>query len=143
MKDFQDFIKEGKVEEADSNPAQAKSLIQKADKRLKYVQDREITVENSDLVLEDAYEAIREALDAFLILEGYKSHSHEASIIYSFENLELSYATVNKFNKFRKLRNDSKYRGEDITINEAQKSLSLAKEYIPALKQKFKEMRKN
>lgn len=139
MKEFEKFIEEGKVRETNPNPSQARSLIQKAGKRLNYVEERETTEENADLILEDSYEAVREALDAFLILDGYKSHSHEASIIYGFENLEIPYSTTNKLNKFRKLRNDSKYRGEDIKKKEAENTLTTAKELIPLLKDKFKE----
>ncbi|QGA80053.1 HEPN domain-containing protein [Candidatus Nanohalobium constans] len=137
MKEFEKFIEEGKVRETKPNPSQARSLIQKAEKRLRYVKGRNITEENADLILEDSYEAVREALDAFLVLDGYKPHSHEASIIYGFENLEIPYGTTNKLNKFRKLRNDSKYRGEDIKRKEAEKILKIAKELIPLLKEKF------
>ena len=141
MKEFEKFIEEGKVREVEKNPSQAKSLMQKAEKRLRYVEGREITEENADLILEDGYEAVREALDAFLVLDGYKSHSHEASIIYGFENLEIPYGTTNKLNKFRKLRNDSKYRGEDIEKREAEDILKLARELIPHLKTELKEKR--
>lgn len=139
MKEFEKFIEEGKVQEVNQNPAQARSLIQKAEKRLRYVEDRKVTEENADLILEDSYEAVREALDAFLVLDGYKSHSHEASIIYGFENLEIPYGTTNKLNKFRKLRNDSKYRGEDIEKREAEDILKLARDLIPLLREKFEE----
>lgn len=142
MKDFKQFIQESKVEKTESNPAQAKSLIQKAEKRLKYVKDRQITDENADLILEDSYEAITEGLDSFLILSGFKSHSHEASIIYGFEKLDLSYSEANKLNKFRKLRNDSKYRGEDIEKREAEQITKIASKMIPDLKKRFKEKAK-
>lgn len=59
MKSFDSFIEEREVKEKAENPEQAKSLIQKAEKRLKYVEDREITDENAGLILEDSYEAIR------------------------------------------------------------------------------------
>lgn len=137
MKEFNQFIGEGKVEETQPNPAQAKSLMQKAEKRLKYAKGRKITEENADLILEDSYEAVREALDSFLIYNGFKSHSHEASIIYGFEKLDFDYATANKLNKFRKLRNDSKYRGEDIEKQEAEQITNLANQIIPKLKNKF------
>jgi len=139
VKEFKQFIEEGKVEKTQQNPAQAKSLMQKAEKRLSYVKERGITDQNSELVLEDSYEAIRESLDSFLILDGFKSYSHEASIIYGFEELDLSYSKANKLNKFRKLRNDSKYRGEDIEKREAEQITEIASEMIPKLKQKFKE----
>lgn len=139
MKSFDSFIEEGEVKEKTENPEQAKSLIKKAEKRLKYVGDREITDENADLILEDSYEAIREAIDSFLILHGFKSYSHEASIVYAFENLEIDYESANKLNKFRKLRNNSKYRGEDITKKEAKDTRKKAKKLVPKLKKKFRE----
>lgn len=137
MKEFKRFLEEEKVQQRTPRPDQAQSLIQKSQKRLKYVEERTIRDDNADLVLEDAYDSIREALDAFLIKNGYKSYSHEATIVYAFEELELSYETVNKLNKFRKLRNDSKYRGEDITTNEAKEVLRTAKNLIPELKDRF------
>ena len=139
MKSFDSFKEEGKVKEKTPNPEQAKSLIEKAEKRLNYVKDREITEENADLILEDSYEAIREAIDAFLTLDGYKSYNHEASIVYAYENLEIDYNTANKLNKYRKLRNDSKYRGEDITKKEATDTRNKSEELIPKLKKEFQQ----
>lgn len=92
-----------------------------------------MTEENADLVLEDAYEAIREMIDAFLVKKGFKSYSHEASIAYAQENLDISEAEASKLDKFRKLRNDSKYRGEDVKKSEGQDCLQTAKKLIPRL----------
>jgi hypothetical protein len=141
VKEFDKFVEEGKVREVEPNPSQAKSLMDKAEKRLRYAKDREITGENADLILEDSYEAVRESLDSFLVFEGYKSHSHEASIVYGFEQLDIPYGTVNKLNKFRKLRNDSKYRGEDIEKREAKEITEIAADLIPKLREKMRERR--
>ncbi len=138
MKDFERFIEEETVQERTPNPSQGKSLKNKSRKRLDYVKYREVSKENADLILEDAYESIREIINAFLISEGYKSYNHEASIVYAFEELDISYEKVNKLNKFRELRNDSKYRGEDITKKEAQDTLELAEDLVPRLSNKFK-----
>lgn len=139
MKEFERFVEEGEVKKRTPNPSQAENLIQKSRKRLNYAGERPIESENSDLILEDSYEAIREALDAFLVLNGFKSYSHEASIVYGFEELGLSYDKVNRLNKFRKLRNDSKYRGEEVTVKEAEDCLKMAQELLPYLNEKFKE----
>ena len=139
MKSFEKFIEDGEVKERTPNPEQAKSLMKKSEKRLSYALNREISDGNADLILEDCYEAVRETLDAFIIKEGYKSYSHEASIVYAFEELNITYNKANKLNKFRKLRNDSKYRGEDIKIKEAEDIRKIAKTTIPKLNSKFAE----
>jgi len=102
------------------------------------VKEREITDQNADLALEDSYEAIREAIDSFLIDNGFNSYSHEASIAYAYEKLELNRSETNKIDHFRKLRNDSKYRGEDITMKQSENCLELAEKLVPQLKNRFK-----
>ncbi|MFB6216819.1 MAG: hypothetical protein ABEJ72_07615, partial [Candidatus Aenigmatarchaeota archaeon] len=112
MKEFEKFLEEGKVQERTSKPDQAENLIRKARKRFEHAEERSLGEGNADLILEDVYEAIREAVEAHMLRAGYKSYNHEASIIYAFEELGLKYSQVNNLNRFRRLRNDSKYRGE-------------------------------
>jgi len=134
MKTFDDFIKQGDVREQTPNPEQAESLFKKGVKRLEYAKDRDVTEDNADLVLEDAYEAVREAIDSFLLKAGYNSYSHKASIVYSRENLNLTEGETNKVDKARRLRNDSKYRGEDVTVTEAEETIELAERTMRKLK---------
>ncbi|MFB6245813.1 MAG: HEPN domain-containing protein [Candidatus Nanohaloarchaea archaeon] len=137
MRSFESFLEKGEVRERTPNPGQAENLIKKAEKRLRYARNREITEENSDLVLEDCYEAIRETIDAFMANQGFKSYNHEATIVFAFEELELEYNTANQLNKLRKLRNDSKYRGEEIRRQEAEGSIEIAEKLIPELRERF------
>jgi len=137
MEKFDRFIRRGDVKDRTPNPDQAESLMEKADKRLSYIQEREITEENASLILEDAYEAMREAVDSLLVKEGYKSYSHEASISFAEHELEMNPPRVNRFNQYRKLRNDSKYRGEKVTVQQSRNCLELAREIIPELKKRL------
>lgn len=103
------------------------------------MKERKITDENADLALEDSYEAIREAIDSFLITKGFKSYSHEASIAYAYKELELRKSEINKLDQFRKLRNDSRYRGEDITKKQSENCLEIAEKLVPKLRNRFKD----
>lgn len=134
MKEFKDYIQNGDVREQTPNPEQADSLFNKGVKRLQYASEKDITEENADLILEDAYEAMREAIDSFLIEAGYNSYSHKASIVYARENLDLAREEFKKIDKARRLRNDSKYRGKDITVKEARDTIQLAERIISKLR---------
>lgn len=84
--------------------------------------------------MENAYEGLREMADARLVLEGFKSYSHEASIAFlkkfpSFELGELEY-----FDHLRYLRNKIKYYGKDVSLDEAERSLEFAKKIKNKLK---------
>ena len=94
---------------------------------------RIINSEPPKFALENAYEAIREMADAYLYKDGFKSFSHEASIIY-LEKLKMPASLVAKADWLRKRRIGIKYYGEDATMEEAQEAILIAEEMFKRLK---------
>lgn len=62
--------------------------------------------------------------------EGYKPYSHEALIPYSKEKNYLTKSEANKLDKFRKIRNDIRYRGETAQKDRAIEIIELAEKII-------------
>ena len=127
MKPFSYYLNEKLVKRASKDPALGRSLRETAEARLRFAGSSDITTENARFVLEDAYEALREAIDAKLAEDGFKSFSHEASIAYLMELRKLPEGEVHEIDRLRKIRNNSKYRGTSVSVEEGEKALDFAK----------------
>ena len=79
VKEFEFFIRKGDVRRQSSDLALSHATLQGALDRLQFA--KTITTPTK-YILENAYEAMREAADALLYKDGFKSYSHEASISY-------------------------------------------------------------
>ena len=131
MKEFEYYVKNDKVRSGSSKPSEARSLRVQAKQRFKHrVKDSEITAENSSFIFEDAYEALRQHLQAHMAENGYKPYSHEAIISYSLEKELITSSEANLLDKFRQIRNDIRYRGETVSKERAQKMKELSKSKI-------------
>jgi uncharacterized protein (UPF0332 family) len=133
---FSNYLKFGKVKKKTPDPEEAKALINKANKRIEYTKSKKINKNNANFVLEDAYEAAREATQSLMSIKGFKPYSHEATIsfIREFYKAEFKEEEVQKFDRFRQLRNDSVYKAAEITKEDAKSSLSFATKFIKKLK---------
>lgn len=131
MKEFEYYIESGQVKEKSSSPSEARSLRVQARERFKHrVQDEELTRKNSTFLFEDAYEALRQYLQSFMAEDGYKPYSHEALIAYSKENDFLSKSETNRLDRYRKIRNDIRYRGETAQKERTAEIIELAQDII-------------
>ena len=81
VKDFEFFLLKGEVKRQMSDKNLAKSTFKDSLERLEFSKSL-LKSAKSKYVLENAYDAMREAADSLLYLEGFKSFSHEASINY-------------------------------------------------------------
>jgi len=119
---FEDYLKEGSVRKVTVDKQLAKNLVKVASMRIKILESIPITENNSFSFIENCYEAIREMIDALMALKGFKSYSHEASIEFlkKFYSIQLTMGNVNKIDRYRKIRNDIKYRGLLTSRNEAE-----------------------
>jgi len=86
IKSFQYFINENLVRKSEPNISMAKSLLKKAETRLKRIHLTNINEDDSSIVFEDIYECIREASQSLMELKGFKPYSHEALISFLNEN---------------------------------------------------------
>jgi uncharacterized protein (UPF0332 family) len=141
---FKNYLKAGKVRKKTIDPEEAKSLLEKALNRLEYIKDKRINKKTATFILEDAYEAIREAAQSLMSIKGYKPYSHEATIAFikEFHKSEFKEYELRKFDQFRKLRNDSVYRATEIMIKDAKSALSFAKKFIKKIEKLQKKLDK-
>jgi len=129
MRDFKIFLEEGSVKKITPNISLVKSLVSDAVKRLNFYKKLKLNNKNSKYVLENIYESLRELADAILIKDGYKSYSHEASIVYLLK-YNLSSIDINKFDNFRKIRNNSKYYGKPVDLEDANEIVELSEKLL-------------
>jgi len=131
LKDFNYYIESEQVKKQSSSPAEARSLRVQARERFKHrVEDENVTKDNSTFLFEDAYEALRQHLKSFMAEDGYKPYSHEALIAYSEEKNYLTESEANKLDKYRKIRNDIRYRGETAQKDRAIEIIKLAEKIL-------------
>lgn len=73
-------------------------------------------------------------VQASMAVDGYNPYSHEAIIAYSIDHLNISAEQANRFNNYRKLRNDIAYRGDVATKREAKEIRQLFEDLSDDLK---------
>lgn len=139
MKKFSEFIAEGKVKTGSKDPAEARSLFEQAQNRLIDVKNIKLTEQNAAFRFEDIYECMREALQAFMAVQGYKPYSHEAVIAFAQENKLITEAESAALDRYRTIRNDITYRGEKTTTEETAQALNFAEQLLNKLKTNFKQ----
>lgn len=127
MNDFEFYVKEGKVKKQNPDTELARSLANDAKIRVEKASKLDISV-FSKIIFENAYDAIREILDALLAVDGYKSYSHEASIAY-LKNYDFDDSTIKEIDDFRYRRNSSKYYGKDVSDEDAREILHFYHKY--------------
>lgn len=81
MEEFDQLLREGTVFRAAPNLELASGLMKIALQRFENLPaDSQINDNNSFQVIENAYEAVKELIDALMAIHGFKSYSHDASI---------------------------------------------------------------
>ena len=118
MKDFDFYVIEGKVKRCSIDRSLAQSLMTNVNARESSISELNVAKFNL-LVFENYYDCLRELLDAVLALNGYKSYSHEASIVY-LKIFGFNESVLFEIDRFRKKRNNSKYYGKLPTSDDAQ-----------------------
>ena len=129
---FNYYLKLGKAKRKTPDFEEAKALLEKAKNRLEYTKSKEINNKTSQFVLEDSYEAVREAAQALMSIKGFKPYSHEATISFVKEFYKSDFTEVElyKFDRFRQLRNNSIYMAKPVNNEDAKTSLLFAIEFI-------------
>ena len=134
--EFEDFIKEGKVNIGQPDIQKARALIKMSENSIKTADSLKIDNVNSSIVLMISYESLREILEAMCLSKGFKVYSHEAYVYYVKKMNETS--SSEKFDRFRKLRNGCNYYGKSVSAavaNNAREEIknlriSLIKKYL-------------
>jgi len=117
MEDFDFYVDKKNVIKITPNFERVKSVISDGEDRIK---DSNLLDVNRfpKMIFENYYDAIRGLLDAILLIDGYKSYSHEAPIMY-LSKKGFDVTVIRRLDNFRFLRHGSKYYGRKISIEEA------------------------
>lgn len=83
MKSVSDYIEEGRIKKVSRDVGKAEGLLERSRKRLGSTESREVTDSSAFMVLENAYESIRECIESLMALEGFKSEDHVATIAWA------------------------------------------------------------
>ncbi len=132
IEEFGNYLRLGKVKKKISDKKEAKALLEKASQRLDYIKSKEISEKTAQFVLEDSYEAIREAAQSLMSIKGFKPYSHEATISFlkEFYPYDFDERSIQKLDMFRQLRNDSIYKAVQVLAEDAADILMFAEEFI-------------
>ena len=134
MRPFSFYVASGAVKKQTPDKNTAQAVTRDSAERLALAHSIRGT-QKAKYVLENAYEAIRELIDALLASNGYKSYSHEASVAYLHE-LGFSETEIYAVDRLRKKRNDIKYAGKDAEPAEADEALATAEKVMKKLREK-------
>jgi len=132
VKEFQFFLEKGEVKKQSPDLNLSKATLNEGMERLDFAKSI-LPFSKPKYILENAYEAMREGADSILYREGYKSFSHEASIVYLLKK-GFSTQDILEFDRFRKIRNSIKYYGKDCEKEDALLSLKLAEKILAKIK---------
>ena len=130
MKNFEEYLNKGLVKIRKENVARVKSISEEADKRLKFFNAMPISEESANYIIENMYDVIRELIEAKMLLDGYKSYSHEATVSY-LKKLEFSFSEVEFMDELRDIRNHTKYYGHLVNAEYARKDSEFATKTYP------------
>lgn len=138
VKDFEFFLKKGDVKKQSPDGNLAESAFKDSLERLEFAKQLKGKAK-SKYILENAYESMREAADSLLYLKGFKSFSHEASIVYLISE-DFNEQDIAEFDRFRRIRNGIKYYGKDCDESDAESAIKLADKITGRIKEiiKFK-----
>jgi len=134
MVDFEYFIARGEVKEHPKDEKLANLLVKESYDRLNFVRRLAITEENSKYIIENVYDILRELIEAKLALNGFKSYSHEATLLFLKKFPEFKESEIRFIDTLRKTRHGIKYYGKEASLNEAKMTLNFLNSILPKLK---------
>jgi|TARA_B100001971_G_C17971363_1_gene422561 uncharacterized protein (UPF0332 family) len=129
---FENYLELGKVKRKTPDSEEAKALLEQSKERMEYTKLKDINQKTAKFVLQDSYEAAREAAQSLMSIHGFKPYSHEATIsfIKKFYKDNFNEEDIHKFDHFRQLRNNSVYRAARVMEEDAKSSILFAKMVI-------------
>lgn len=137
IRDFEHYLKRNLAKQAIPNPAMAKSLLIKAELRLKLLSDRSITEETATILFEETYEALREASQSLMQIKGFKPYSHEALIAFLIKKSLMPEQFTKSLDRYRLLRNKVVYEAHNVSVVALKEALEFARSELPKIKEKL------
>ena len=143
--DFDDYLDIGDVEKVSENLGIARALIEDAESRLRFVraviESISIEEENAKFVFENNYDVMRACAECLMRADGYNTkgpNSHEIAAAFVRDKCpEFEGKLADDFNRYRRMRNDSKYRANYVTDDVARESFAIAEEYVRITRSSF------
>ncbi|MCF7866738.1 hypothetical protein K9L67_01580 [Candidatus Woesearchaeota archaeon] len=132
---FKEYIKNKKVVKSIPDTQKVLALQKMSKNNFLVVQKIHLDKNSASIILSQAYESLRQILEAIALSEGYKIYSHEAYTDYLLEKGEIILS--NKFDRLRKLRNGINYYGKPVSENVTKAALKEIKEIIKELCEKY------
>lgn len=132
---FKDFIERSLVRKSSRDVSLAKSLVFTAENDLQFLRRLEINKSSARKIMSNYYDILRSILEAISILDGFKIYSHEAFTYYLKEKGENLIAE--KFDRFRRIRNNINYYGKDISVEEVEENSKEMVKLINVLKENY------
>ena len=112
------------------------SLIKSSSKKLKSQKMLNLDDDTASSKISLTYDSLRELLEALAISKGLKIYNHECYTAFLKEVMNESYLG-DKFDAFRKARNDINYYGKDVSATEAKHMIEAMITFIESLKSKL------
>jgi uncharacterized protein (UPF0332 family) len=129
---FQHYLDMDLAKQCSKDPVTAKTIFTRATKRLEYVKSQEVDQDDAPFIFEDIYEVIRECAQSLMTRDGFKPYSHEAIIAFTIDRYREKFGDklINTFDRYRVIRNNSMYRANIVSEEEASKALSIANDFV-------------
>lgn len=139
LKLFEEFLESGTVRKRAPDIARARSLIDEAEKRRKFLAEMldkiGITDANANYFIENSYDMLLELLRAKLLTAGFYSSgegAHEAEVAY-MRDLKFDEKDVRFMNDLRYFRNGILYYGKDFDADYGKKVIEFSNRVYPKL----------
>ena len=136
-REFEYYLEKNLAKRSVINRSLAKSLMEKAELRLKLLNEDKITDEMASIMFEETYETIREASQSLMQVKGFKPYSHDALIAFLIKEKLMPEQFIKSFDRYRILRNKSVYEAQRVSIETCKEALQFAKRRIPEVKNKL------
>lgn len=135
---FDYYLSTGDVEKVSRDQGMARALIEDAESRLAYVKSvvGRVTIkdENAKYIFEANYDILRACAECLMKADGYNTkapNTHEISVAFIKDKYrDFGESLVDDFNRYRRMRNESKYRAYYVSKEIAEESYNVAEEYV-------------
>jgi hypothetical protein len=131
MVEFEDFISSGEVRKQEVDKNLNRVLIESALDRKLFLEKE---IKTPKYVIENVYDTLRELIEARLALEGYKSYSHQATILFLKKFKQFNEFEISFLENLRKFRHGLKYYGKLASVSDSLKVLKFFKDIFSKLK---------
>ena len=112
------------------------SLLKTSSKKLQTQKLLKLNNDTASSKITLIYDAMRELLEALAISNGYKIYNHECYTSFLKEVMKES-SLGDKFDSFRRIRNDINYYGRDISAEDSKHIINDMVAFVEKLKIKF------